>query len=93
MVALLATTTGCGASHGKSCACDACNLEEHNKNVVRNIYSMNDKGDAFLKVLHYDSEFGIREVVDPDTGVHYLIDGSTGISVMYNADGSLKADK
>ena len=38
----------------------------------------------------------IFEVTDPQTGVHYLFFDSGyggGVTVMYNADGTIKADK
>ena len=38
----------------------------------------------------------IFEVTDPQTGVHYLLFDSGyggGVTVMYNADGTIKADK
>ena len=40
--------------------------------------------------------YEVFEVTDPQTGVHYLfIDGgyNGGVTVMYNADGTIKADK
>lgn len=39
------------------------------------------------------------EVIDPETGVHYLLhdigyrDGGTAITVMYDSDGRIKCDK
>ena len=40
--------------------------------------------------------YEVFEVTDPQTGVHYLFFNSGyggGVTVMYNADGTIKADK
>ena len=48
-----------------------------------------------IRLLNYD----LTEVVDPETGVHYLLhdtgyrDGGTAITVMYDSDGRIKHDK
>ena len=48
-----------------------------------------------IRLLNYD----LTEVVDPETGVHYLLydtgynKGGTAITVMYDSDGRIKHDK
>ena len=48
-----------------------------------------------IRLLNYD----LTEVVDPETGVHYLLYDSgggrdgTAITVMYDSDGRIKHDK
>lgn len=48
-----------------------------------------------IRLLNYD----LTEVVDPETGVHYLLydsggaRGGTAITVMYDSDGRIKHDK
>ena len=48
-----------------------------------------------IRLLNYD----LTEVVDPETGVHYLLydtgynKGGTAITVMYDSDGKIKHDK
>lgn len=49
------------------------------------------------KTWHVDNmNYEVFEVTDPQTGVHYLFfdgDYNGGVTVMYNADGTIKADK
>ena len=63
-----------------------CNNTEQNNNpnkkhftTVTDGYEMTQGGEIVI------------EIKDEETGVHYII-SSDGISVMYNADGSIKAD-
>ena len=48
-----------------------------------------------IRLLNYD----LTEIVDPETGVHYLLydtgynKGGTAITVMYDSDGRIKCDK
>ena len=48
-----------------------------------------------IRLLNYD----LTEVVDPETGVHYLLHdtgstrGGSSITVMYDSDGRIKHDK
>ena len=48
-----------------------------------------------IRHLNYD----LTEIVDPETGVHYLLydtgynKGGTAITVMYDSDGRIKHDK
>ena len=47
------------------------------------------------KVRKNNNEYGITDYKDPETGVHYLIydDGySGGITVRYNANGTIMVD-
>ena len=91
---LLGTATGCANNnkHGDSCECNTCIIKETNKEKQKN--SGND--DDFLLLIHEDYYSGFYEYKDPETGVHYLIktsgSGGTAITLMYNADGTLKAD-
>ena len=48
-----------------------------------------------IRLLNYD----LTEVIDPETGVHYLLHdtgstrGGSSITVMYDSDGRIKHDK
>ena len=66
--------------------------------VSENVSSTADAeayNDWKVKLLNYD----LTEVVDPETGVHYLLydsgggRGGTAITVMYDSDGQIKHDK
>ena len=66
--------------------------------VSENISSTASTRDDYkweIRLLNYD----LTEVVDPETGVHYLLydsgggRGGTAITVMYDSDGRIKHDK
>lgn len=66
--------------------------------VSENISSTASTRDNYkweIRLLNYD----LTEVVDPETGVHYLLynsgggRGGTAITVMYDSDGRIKHDK
>lgn len=37
-------------------------------------------------------DIGVYEWIDPDTQVHYIYNGAGGVSVRYNADGTIMHD-
>ena len=66
-------------------------VSENNNNTA-NAQAYNDWK---VNRVNYD----LTEVVDPETGVHYLLydtgyrDGGTAITVMYDSNGKIKHDK
>ena len=93
----LVLLTGCSNSdkHGDDCMCMSC------ENIT--IASTRAKKDSsFLKIDSASKGessgiggVGQYEIVDPETGVHYLLvigTESMTMTVMYNADSTIKAD-
>lgn len=87
--------TGCSSNneHGEGCQCTACNNIEKKENA-------DTKDKVFLQIDKASKINGIGgrdqyEIIDPETGVHYLlIIGAYGMTMtpMYNADGTLKTN-
>ena len=95
MISSLLFTVGCSSNndHGDECQCNACNNVEKRENAY-------DKDKVFLqvdKVSEYNGlgGHGEYEIIDPETGVHYLLimgTESMTMTPMYNADGTLKVN-
>ena len=96
MIGGLLFTVGCSSNnnaHGEGCECTACNNIEKRENP-------DSKDNAFLRIDKTSAYNGIGgrgqyELIDPETGVHYLLvigTESMTMSPMYNADGTLKTN-
>ena len=85
--------SGCAnkeVTHGNDCQCSTCYME---MNTAKTSQFMNAyKVDSYSDIVNNK---GLHELVDPDTGVHYLLYndcyGAT-ITPMYNSDGAFKTN-